>query len=252
MPIIKRLESAELLYNAAQAMGLEPTWITPKGMFAFDLNGSETYVNSSVSPLNPHAASSLARNKNLTRLVLERHGILNIPFLKTKDMADALAFLTAHQQIIAKPNRGSGSEDIHIITKASELQLLPISQYILERYIVGTEYRCLVLEGSVIAVHISEYGTSVAADRHLERYSLPEADWDERLVTTAIEASEAIGLQFAAVDFMMVATHNAYVLEVNSPPGLKWFHAPTSGPPVNIARDFLESLIRSSDLAYIT
>jgi D-alanine-D-alanine ligase-like ATP-grasp enzyme len=36
----------------------------------------------------------------------------------------------------------------------------------------------------------------------------------------------------------------AYVLEVNTMPGLKWFHSPTSGPVVDVAGKFLESILK--------
>lgn len=246
MPVIKRLGSAELLYRAAERMGLHPSWVTQGGMFAFDLHGSETYVNRSISALNSHTAVSLAHNKQLTRLVLERHGFTNIPFLKTKDMSEALAFLKQHKQIIAKPNKGSGAEDIHIINSAEQLLDLKPTGYILEKYLTGGEHRYLVLEGKVIAAHISEYGTSVQADRYLERYSLTTEEWDTELVQASIKAADVIGLRFAAIDFIIDSNHKAHVLEVNSTPGLKWFHAPTTGPPVDIAGSFLECLIRDN------
>jgi len=51
-----------------------------------------------------------------------------------------------------------------------------------------------------------------------------------------------LDLNFAAVDYMIDDTGTAYILEVNTTPGLKWFHAPTSGPVVDVARLFLEAI----------
>jgi glutathione synthase/RimK-type ligase-like ATP-grasp enzyme len=222
-------------------MGLDPSWVTPNSLFAVTYNGQEQYINLARSPLNPHASISLARNKYHTRLILERHGMPNIPFTRTDSAVAALAFLRAHGKIIAKPVTGSGAHDIHIITTSQQLRTLDVTKYILEKYIVGQELRYLVLNGEVIGVHRSEYGVSVREDRPLERISIPLAKWDLALVSSAIQIVQALGLNFAAVDYLVTTSGFGYILEVNSTPGLKWFHAPTSGPAVNVARQFLEA-----------
>ena len=89
----KRLGTAELLFKSAQKLGLEPSWIVPRGLFAVTSNGVEKYINLSHSPLNSQMAVSLARNKYLTRLILGRHSLPNIPFMRPKDHDEATAFL---------------------------------------------------------------------------------------------------------------------------------------------------------------
>jgi D-alanine-D-alanine ligase-like ATP-grasp enzyme len=103
--------------------------------------------------------------------------------------------------------------------------------------------RYLVLNGEVIAVHESKYGVSVEADRDLERISYPQADWSDELTRLSLHVADLLGLRFAAVDYLIDANGKHHVLEVNSSPGLKWFHAPTSGPPVDVAAFFLEALL---------
>ena len=237
----QKVGTAELLFRSAQEMGLNPSWITSDGLFTVSINGREQYVNFARSPLNSHISASLAKNKYLTRCILERHNMQNIPFVRPLTLAEAELFLTYHGKIVAKPTTGSGARDIHIITTPLQLQELSITKYILEKYITGEELRYLVLNDSVIGVHRSDYGTSVAEDRPLQRISYPTTAWDSALVSSSLRTAHILDLRFAAVDYLVEPSGRAYILEVNTTPGLKWFHAPTSGPIVNVAQQFLEA-----------
>jgi glutathione synthase/RimK-type ligase-like ATP-grasp enzyme len=242
----KRLGSAELLFLSAQQMNLSPSWIIPGGTFAVEIEDVERYINRSHSTINSHVAVSLARNKFLTRMILARHGLPNIPFLQPKTTHEAIEFLKIHRTIIAKPTEGSGSRDIHIVTTQLQLEQLAIKKYILEKYVSGQEMRYLVLNGSVIAVHRSEYGQSVEQDRYLERISIDEAKWDRLLVDYSLQIAAIIGLNFSAIDYLIDAHGIAHILEVNSTPGLKWFHAPSEGPAVDVATLFLQTFLVQS------
>ena len=242
----RKLGTTELLFRAAQEMGLNPSWITPDGLFAVLADGREQYVNFARSPLNSHTSASFAKNKYLTRRILERHNVQNIPFAHPKTHADAESFLQVHSKIVAKPITGSGARDIHVITTPQQLQKLDITKYILEQYIEGRELRYLVLNDTVIGVHRSDYGTSVEEDRQLERISYPTTEWKSGLVASSIQIARILGLRFAAVDFLIDTSDHAYVLEVNATPGLKWFHAPTSGPSIDVARQFLVAIFKDT------
>ena len=237
----KKPTTTELLYGCAQKMGWQPDWVTPRGLFAVTINGQERYINFACSPLNSHTSTSLAKNKYLTRLVLARHGLHNIPFARPHTQEAARAFLDIHQKIIVKPVSGAGARNIRIVTDAGQLSNLKVRRYIFEKYIAGQELRYLVLNGEVVAVHRSDYGTSVEEKRYLERVSFPEAQWDQTLVASSIRAAQALGLAFAAVDYLITETGETFVLEVNTAPGLKWFHSPTSGPAVDVAQLFLNT-----------
>jgi glutathione synthase/RimK-type ligase-like ATP-grasp enzyme len=228
-------------------MGLEPSWITPRGLFAISINGHEQYVNCARCPLNSHTSASLAKDKYLTRLILERHSMQNIPFASPRNQDEAKEFLYQHKEIIAKPLRGSGARDIHNIQNAAQLHALNITDYILEKYIAGTELRYLVLNSAVIGMYESDYGTSIEAGRALQCISFPECDWDPTLVASSIRIASILGLKFAAVDYLITDTGRPYILEVNTTPDLKWFHAPTSGPALDIARQFLEAIAKKSE-----
>jgi glutathione synthase/RimK-type ligase-like ATP-grasp enzyme len=242
----RKIGTAELLFRGARDRGLQPSWITPNGVFAIAVNDREQYVNFARSPLNSQASASLARDKYLTRRILERHDMQNIPFTRPKSHVEALQFLRDHDKIVAKPVTGSGARDIHVITTAEQLQRLTITRYILEQYIAGTELRYLVLNDEVIGVHRSDYGTSVAMDRPLQRISYPAARWSPTLTATSLKAAAVLGLKFAAVDYLVDESGHAYILEVNTAPGLKWFHAPTSGPAIDVAGQLLEAVYNLS------
>lgn len=243
----EKLGTTQLLFACAQSMGLQPSWIKPHSLFAILVNNVESYVYFARSPLNSHITTSIARNKNLTRLVLARHKLQNIPYLRPTTLDQARDFLKTYKKIIAKPYNGSGSRDIHIIASASELAELDIADYILEQYIAGKEYRYLVLNDSIIAVHRVEYGTSVDVARYREQISYPSSKWDSKLVATSLHAAHVLGLSFGAVDFIIDETGKAYILEINTSPDLKWFHTPTSGPVVNVAQQFLEAHIANTE-----
>lgn len=247
--LIKKLGSAELLFNAASAMGLSPSWLKPGAIFAIPTPYGERYINYSISSLNSQLSSSMVGNKNAARLVLARRGFPTMAHLLPHSHEEAEAFLARHKKIIVKPNRGSNSHDVHIVELPDQLAAFDVRHYILEEYAPGKEMRYLLLDDQVIGVHESQYGESVAEDRELERISYPRAKWDPELVALSLEVASAFGLRFAAVDYIIDPDGQARILEVNSSPGMKWFHAPTSGPTVDVARLFLQAMLDDDRLA---
>lgn len=243
MATTRKLSTAELLYGVAQQMGLQPSWVVPNGLFVVVTDQGEKYINESHSTLNSQNGVSLSKNKYLTRLILGRHDLPNIPFARPKTSAEAKVFLDEHSTIIVKPVRGMGAQDIRVVTSMAQLAGVDITKYIFEKYIAGKEMRYLILSGTVIAVHESEYGTSVAEDRDLQRISYSQDDWDQVLVGQSLRIAKILGLKFAAVDYIIDNDGRVYILEVNSAPGMKWFHAPTSGPSVDVAGLFLEATL---------
>jgi D-alanine-D-alanine ligase-like ATP-grasp enzyme len=106
--------------------------------------------------------------------------------------------------------------------------------------------RYLILQGQVIAVHESKYGESVAYDRELERISYDVEHWDPVLMAQSLEIARVLGLSFGAVDYIIDTDGRHFILEVNSCPGFKWFHAPSEGPAIDVATMFLHATINSS------
>ncbi len=234
------------MFVRAERMGLQPAWLVPGSLFVIATVTGEKYINYASSTLNSHNSVRLAKNKYHTRVIIGRHGLPNIPYARSNNLSEVLTFLATHGKIIAKPLCGSGSQDVHIVSNASQLATLDIEKYIFEKYILGTEMRYLVLNGDVIAVYQSEYGMSVEVTRPLQCISHPPASWNSQLMTISLEVARIFSLQFAAVDYMIDTSGHAYILEVNTMPDLKWFHAPSKGPSVDVAQLFLAAMV--SDL----
>jgi len=243
----KKTGTAALLFASAEKMGLNPAWITPNGLIVVKTCNGERYLNYEMSSLNSHVSVGLARDKYKTRLILDRHSLPNIPYSRPTSYEQAEAFLEIHKKIIVKPLRGSGSADIHIVCSSEELAELDIKNRILEKYIAGKEVRYLLLNGSVIGVHESKYGTSVDEHRDLERISYDSSLWDSELVEMSIKISNILGLAFSAVDYLIDEDGRRYILEVNSRPGFKWFHSPSEGPAVDVAKLFLEAMLSDNE-----
>lgn len=241
--VTKKLNSAELLFKAASGMGLQPSWLRPGAMFAIPTRHGERYINQSKCSINSQLSSSMVGNKNATRLVLARHGFPTMAHLVPSTHAEAQDFLSKYKKIIIKPINGSNAHDVHIVESPGQLAAFSLKGYILEEYAPGKEVRYLLLNDKVIGVHESQYGESVAEDRHLKRISYPHTGWNPKLITLSLEVAKVFGLRFAAVDYIVGPDGRARILEVNSSPGLKWFHAPTSGPVVDVAGLFLKAML---------
>jgi glutathione synthase/RimK-type ligase-like ATP-grasp enzyme len=237
----------ERLYRTAEGMDLQPTWIVAQRLFSIRTAAGERYINHVRSSLNSHTSMSLAVNKYLTRTVLEHNNLPGIPFAQPKTADEAAAFLAEHGKIIVKPVDGMGARDIHIVTSLEQLQDITLGKYLFEKYIAGREMRYLVLNGAVIAVHRSDYGVSVAQDRALERISFPPAEWDPKLVALAVQTADVFGLNFAVIDYLVNESGQAHILEINTNPGLHWFHEPSRGPAVDVAFLFLQSIVEDAN-----
>jgi glutathione synthase/RimK-type ligase-like ATP-grasp enzyme len=244
--ITKKTSTPNLLFARAQQMGLQPAWVIEDGLFVVSTDDGEKFVNHSSSSLNSHLSTGIAKNKYLTRLILERNKLANIAYMSPKTMSQAQAFLKTHKKIVSKPRGGMGSKGIRIIDTPAQLEEVNISKVILEKYIQGKELRFLVFGDKVIAVHESEYGLSVEPGRELERISYPQSEWNQELCELSVKITKIIGLQFSAVDYLLDINGKAHILEVNSAPGLKWFHSPSSGPSVDVAKIFMTAFVSDS------
>lgn len=223
-------------------MGLKPQWLTKHLFTVVTANGPQ-HVFASKNSLNSQLSSGLSSNKYLMRTILSQHNLPNIPYFRPEDQAEAELFLGIHGRLIAKPNKGSGSKDIHHIKTPTDLSKLVIENYILEKYIEGKELRYLTLNGEVVAVYHSDYGNSIEELRELKCIAYGQTEWNQQLVALSKKVVNSVNLRFGCVDYLVEADGTVYILEVNSAPDLKWFHNPSSGPAVNVARLFLEALV---------
>ena len=72
---------------------------------------------------------------------------------------------------------------------------------------------------------------------------------NHEIVAQSIKVAELLGLEFACVDYLVGDDGQHFILEVGAAPGFRWFHSPSSGPAVDVARMFLNSYIAKSNLA---
>jgi glutathione synthase/RimK-type ligase-like ATP-grasp enzyme len=232
------------LFNAAQAAGLQPAWLTDYGIFSVSVGGRKHYVFSGVSDLNNQTAAYLARNKHATCKVLDGHELPNIPYAMPETHEAAAAFLAEHIQIVVKPTLGSASRDVHVIGREQQLQPLDLQHYIFEKYIEGREFRYLVLEDKVIAVYEKRFEGLIVDPQTVQRVAWPSGEWDQNLVKIACQATAALGLQNAAVDFKVTPEGRPYVLEVNAGAGIYRFQYPDEGPAVDVASQYIQAMLK--------
>jgi len=230
------ISTAKILFEEAEKLQLHPEWLTDYGLFSFQQDSQEKYCFYNTSILNSHLSIYLAKNKHATRVILGRHNLKNIDYCLPKSLVEAKRFLEEHQKIVLKPTQGRRSEGVHLINLVEELEGLSIENSILEKYILGKEYRYLILNGEVLAVHQRVYDTPINTTEDVKRISFAKADWNKEAVAVAIKTAAVMGLQLAAVDFLVAEKGEAFILEVNSAPGIYHFHFPSEGPAINAGK----------------
>lgn len=231
--------------SRATALGLKPELLTEYGIIAIHPNNQERYVFYGTSVLNNQLASHLATNKHASRIILERHNLPNIPYCLPESESEALEFLKKHKMIIAKPTMGRRSRGIRLIQQADDFKKVNLRTHILEEYIEGRQMRYLVLQNEVIAVHEKVYKEAISRPKQTRRIAYEKKDWDDKIVRLSLLAATALGLNFAAVDFLIDNEARAYILEVNQSPSLLRFNFPDEGPPIDLVKIFLEATVRT-------
>lgn len=233
--------SSKYIFDAAEKLGLTPEMVADYGLIRIKYNGQDIYFFNTISDLNSSVASYIAKNKHTTRVVLEKNNLPNIPFVMPESDDEAIEFLSEHKKIMVKPTYGANSVGIKIIENEDELRKLDLSESILEKFIIGEEFRYLVLDGKVIAVHfcIPDFETNKT-----KRISIKENEWDTEMLETAIKTAEVIGLRFASVDFLKDEDAKLHILEVNSAPGISRYYEPDEGEKVDVARLFIEANLK--------
>lgn len=235
----------ELLVSTAASMGLNPQIVTNYGLVSIDINGQPHYLFHLSSNPNDQLASWVSQNKHATRIVLEKHNLPNIPFSRPESLAEAKEFLATQGPVIVKPTKGQKSQNIHLVHNEAELEQLNLSGCILEKFIKGQEVRFLVVDSNVTAVHHKVYAGDINDPKTVKRVSLERESWDNHLASIAVSVAKALGLVFTAVDFIVTADGDAYILEVNSAPGLARFQEPDEGPAIDIMRLYLERIVKN-------
>lgn len=233
-------KSAEAIFNAAKKLGLNPKLLTEYGLFEVIYKNKPIYFFHGTSYLNNALSSYLAKNKHVTRVILEKNNLPNIPYLLPNDIEEAADFLEKHGKIMIKPTHGDNSIGVIQIKSKEELKGLDLSDSLLEKFIPGEEYRTLILNGRVIAFHKYIHDFKI---KGVKRISFEEKDWDKSMCEIAIQAAKALCLNFASVDFIKDKRGNLFILEINSSTGLWRFHEPDEGPSVDVSTLLIKATI---------
>lgn len=177
--------------------------------------------------INDPDSVSIAQNK-LDALNLMQHTDVSLPSF-TIDLETANQWLSEGTTVLCRTLlRGSGGRGITVVTpEMSGLIGAPLYvKYIKKRH----EYRVHVFSGEVIDVQqkrringFEERNNQIR--NHANGWVFARNDIvapHESVRTLAVRAVEALGLDFGAVDIIWNAHYNrAYVLEVNTAPGLE-------------------------------
>lgn len=177
---------------------------------------------------NKPKAVATAVDKLKTFQALEKEKI-NIPAYTT-DRATALGWIRDGEQVCARTTKtGSASAglSIHISTKDLPQRAVLFTKYIPKK----SEYRVHIVNGKAIIVQKKVF--PVGKDSSDIDWRIRDeaqgflfqgvltANVDRKITKIAIDAVEALGLDFGGVDVIYNETHDtAYVLEVNTAPGL--------------------------------
>ncbi len=123
-------------------------------------SGKEVLCYKAATPLNLVPQALLSKNKRDTTLTLSKAGLPTPPQTKIKDLQSLELFHRTYKQIVVKPIDGHGGKGITVLPKENELpeslnRAHKISKKVIaEKFVVGKNYRFLVLDGKVLAVSL--------------------------------------------------------------------------------------------------
>ena len=178
--------------------------------------------------LNDTYAVELAINKLNCLSVLYNNGVPAPEF--STDIADALVWLSEKSDIVCRKTvTGHSGEGIELVKYRDDLQILDIpecplyTKYIKKR----DEYRVHVFKGDVIDIQLKKKAKAVDVNYQVRThaggwiFAREDINPPEQVIEAAINAVNALGLDFGAVDVAWNTKKGAFVLEVNTAPGLE-------------------------------
>ena len=177
-----------------------------------------------LSFLNKPEAVSLASNKIKTFEKLTKAKVNHVPW--TKDKAQAQKWLEEGATVIVRTSiAGHSGKGIVVCSGADALPDAPLyTRYVKKR----KEFRVHVVKGQAIDVVQKRKQNGVEADplirSHLRGWVFCRENVEEpaSLREVAVQAVQALGLDFGAVDIIWNEAQNkCYVLEINTAPGIE-------------------------------
>jgi D-alanine-D-alanine ligase len=180
-------------------------------------------------------ASSLAMDKEMSKLVFREHGLAVAPYRIVEEHEGGFVTLPFAYPWVVKPIAEGSSIGVTIVKTADELpQALAEafrygSRILVEQYLAGKEIQIGILGDSALGgVEVRPkaefYSYEAKYTSGMTEYILPpeiNADDYAALQVAALRAHRALGCRGASrVDFILAADGTPYILEVNTVPGL--------------------------------
>ena len=151
--------------EAADKLGIEYKIIVHGMMAEFSVGSKHWYIITAINPLVPAPSTTICKRKNLTHLVLEKHGVTTPKQEILTCEIDAIKFFNNHKDIVIKPTQQLGGAGVSILPQNEEQVLsafknaFEVSQapsddkkVIGEEFIHGENYRFLVVGEKVVGI----------------------------------------------------------------------------------------------------
>lgn len=233
--------SRQIILDICKKEGIKVKRLSRDWLFRLEKNGQVRYIFKNCPSLNSQSSGLIAADKFATFEVLRAAGIPVIehsilyPFDNHCDFAEdcnTLEYLTdyfnQHQQdIVLKPNCGSGGCGISRITSASQFsQALKDafahaeSASLCPFYHIQREYRIIMLDGEPRLVYGKERGDDWRFNLQNGANSIEVTDsiFREQLISLAKRVVEELNLRFCSVDIIELDPSDPHA--TSSPPTL--------------------------------
>ncbi|WP_427181405.1 hypothetical protein [Paenibacillus sp. TC-CSREp1] len=160
--VMKNLQNRLILHKARE-MGIrcEPLVDGCEDFLKLSLEHKQVIINKTRTHRLPLIAGLLAKNKQASNLFLQEQGMPVPPHIVVTTMGqEAEAFLGKHGSIVVKPLDASSSQGVtlDVRTDAELNQAIQLaagfgSGILLQQYVIGTDYRVLIINEQVAAVN---------------------------------------------------------------------------------------------------
>lgn len=150
--------------RAADILGIDCKILVKSLLAEFKYKNKVWHIINTATPLTTTTSTTICKRKNLTNMVLERHGI-PVPIQQNlQSIDDALTFFHNQKDIVIKPTQQLGGKGVAILPQTEQEVIdsynIALSsslsktenKVIGEKFIAGENYRFLVLGDSVIGI----------------------------------------------------------------------------------------------------
>lgn len=180
-------------------------------------------------------ASALCMDKNISKKILKAEDILtpNWTIVTKGEEIDYNKVENLRYPLVIKPNNGGSSIGAYIVRKRDEFEKAVIqcfnynNEVIIEEYIQGEEITCPVLGGDILPIlsikvkaEFFDYNSKYTSNDTIEEIALLSKDMRIKIEKIALKIWEVFKLKaYARID-IIVKDEEAYVLEINTLPGM--------------------------------